>query len=125
MALLALLVTLGAGVWSGERLAARPRRIAAAVAVAGEPVTFALRAPGATSVAVAGDFNGWDAAATPMIHAGSGDLWIARVTVPRGMHLYSFVLDGGEWRPDPSAPLAPDDAFGGRNSVIVVAGRTL
>ena len=42
--------------------------------------------------------------------------------LPRGVHLYSFVLDGREWRPDPSAPLAADDAFGGRNSVIVVNG---
>jgi 1,4-alpha-glucan branching enzyme len=71
---------------------------------------------------VAGDFNSWDAAATPMAHAGSGDLWIVRVELPRGVHLYSFVLDGREWRPDPSAPLAADDAFGGRNSVVVVNG---
>ena len=86
------------------------------------PVTFVLRAPGATSVCVAGDFNSWDAAATPMAHAGTGDLWIVSVELPRGVHLYSFVLDGREWRPDPSAPLAADDAFGGRNSVIVVNG---
>jgi hypothetical protein len=128
-------LTLAAGVWGGMRLATRAERQAAGArgaAVAGDmraaavpagiPVTFVLRAPGATSVCVAGDFNSWDAAATPMAHAGSGDLWIVRVELPRGVHLYSFVLDGREWRPDPSAPLAADDAFGGRNSVVVVNG---
>jgi hypothetical protein len=128
-------LTLAAGVWGGMLLAGRAGRQAAAVhgaapagdaraaaASAGIPVTFVLRAPGATSVCVAGDFNSWDAAATPMAHAGSGDLWIVRVELPRGVHLYSFVLDGREWRPDPSAPLAAGDAFGGRNSVVVVNG---
>ena len=128
-------LTLVAGLWGGMRLATLAGRSRAVVGVAvpadgthalaashGVPVTFVLRAPGATSVCVAGDFNSWDAAATPMAHAGSGDLWIVSVELPRGVHLYSFVLDGREWRPDPSAPLAADEAFGGRNSVIVVNG---
>lgn len=131
VAVLALLtVTLTAGVWVGRYWATRPHALAAGPATGsrlmgasgGVPVTFVLRAPGATSVCVAGDFNSWDAAATPMSHAGSGDLWIVSVELPRGVHLYSFVLDGAEWRPDPSAPLAADDAFGGHNSVIVVNG---
>jgi len=127
---------LAAGVWGGVRWASRaaPAGVAdrsaalpttgvhAAALAGGIPVTFVLRAPGATSVSVAGDFNNWDAAATPMSPAGTGDLWIVNVELPRGVHLYSFVLDGAEWRPDPSAPLAADDAFGGRNSVIVVNG---
>jgi hypothetical protein len=128
-------LTLVAGAWGGMRLAAMGERHPAevrlvvppdgartAVASASVPVTFVLRAPGASSVCVAGDFNSWDAAATPMAHAGSGDLWIVSVQLPRGVHLYSFVLDGREWRPDPSAPLAAGDAFGGRNSVVVVNG---
>ena len=125
-----LAVTLMAGVWAGARWTGRPQVPAAGRTAGppgsgvahGVPVTFVLRAPGATSVCVAGDFNSWDAAATPMSHAGSGDLWIVSVELPRGVHLYSFVLDGAEWRPDPSAPLAADDAFGGHNSVIVVNG---
>jgi hypothetical protein len=128
-------LTLAAGVWAGMRLGspagrtATLRRVAPPVQAArtaaapeGVPVTFVLRAPGATSVCVAGDFNNWDAAATPMTHTGTGDMWIVSVEIPRGVHLYSFVLDGREWRPDPSAPLAAGDAFGGRNSVVVVNG---
>jgi len=122
------LALLGAGAylgarWSAWRSAGAPLVVAAPVAAGsrGAVVTFVLRAPGATRVTVAGDFNGWDAEATPLARAGSGDTWTVRVTVPQGMHYYSFVLDGAEWRPDPSAPLAPEAGFGSRNSVLVVS----
>ena len=122
-----VLIALGIGAWAGVQFEARRMRVAATgtaavAAAAGVPVTFVLRAPGASRVSVAGDFNNWDASATPLAHTGSGDMWLVRVNVPRGVHLYSFVLDGAEWRPDPSAPLAADAAFGGHNSVIVVSG---
>ena len=125
----ALVAVLVAGMWIGARLTdVRPGARPAATMVPAStdegtsPVTFVLRAPGATRVSVVGDFNNWDAEATPMAHSGSGDLWVLNVRLPRGVHLYSFVLDGSEWRPDPSAPLAADGSFGGHNSVIVVDG---
>ena len=131
-ALAAFVAVLAGGVWLGGRLAlqraapAGSGRLGAAatqaMAEGTAPVTFVLRAPGATRVSVVGDFNNWDASATPMAHSGSGDLWVLNVRLPRGVHLYSFVLDGSEWRPDPSAPLAADGSFGGHNSVIVVDG---
>jgi hypothetical protein len=128
-----LAAVLVAGVWLGARFAGGPqhrgsitRAPAGAMPASAEagtaPVTFVLRAPGATRVSVVGDFNNWDANATPMAHSGSGDLWVLSVRLPRGVHMYSFVLDGSEWRPDPSAPLAADGSFGGHNSVIVVDG---
>ena len=119
------LLALAGGAWLGARFTAprrAPARTQASMAAATSPVTFVLRAPGATRVSVVGDFNNWDAEATPMAHSGSGDLWILNVQLPRGVHLYSFVLDGSEWRPDPSAPLAADGSSGGQNSVIVVDG---
>jgi len=127
----AFAAVLVAGVWlgarfpgahPGARLVARPAGATVAAATDTAPVTFVLRAPGATRVSVVGDFNNWDANATPMAHSGSGDLWVLSVQLPRGVHLYSFVLDGSEWRPDPSAPLAADGSFGGHNSVVVVDG---
>ena len=93
------------------------------MATASVPVVFVLRAPGASKVNVVGDFNGWDALATPLSRAG-GDLWMVRVNVERGVHRYSFVLDGSEWRPDPAAPLAADPAFGGRSSVLMAGGES-
>ena len=125
----AFVAVLAAGAWLGARFVPRRvDRVVSLVQTAGEtgtPVTFVLRAPGATRVSVVGDFNNWDANATPMAHSGSGDLWVLNVRLPRGVHLYSFVLDGSEWRPDPSAPLAADGSFGGHNSVIVVDGAGL
>ena len=38
-----------------------------------------------------------------------------------GRYTYAFLLDGRLWVPDPTAPLAPEDGFGRRNSVVVVA----
>jgi len=131
-ALAALAVLLVGSGWLGARFATKarvsvpvasvPDAASPAATATGSPVTFVLRAPGATRVSVAGDFNNWDAEATPMTHTGTGDLWILNLTLPRGVHRYSFVLDGSEWRPDPSAPLAADETFGGHNSVIVVNG---
>jgi len=130
-ALATLVAVAAAGVWLGARLTAvrggsleapRTALAPASTDASSAPVTFVLRAPGATRVSVVGDFNNWDANATPMAHGGSGDLWVLSVRLPPGVHLYSFVLDGSEWRPDPSAPLAADGSFGGHNSVVVVDG---
>jgi predicted carbohydrate-binding protein with CBM48 len=91
-------------------------------AVAGEPtaVTFVFRAPGATRVSLVGDFNGWDLEATPLARATTGDTWTVRVPLEHGLHAYAFVIDGRDWAPDPSAPLAPVATFGRRNSLLVV-----
>src|SRR5262245_19978822 len=123
----AFVAVLAGGAWLGSRFMARTANDAVATVQSTAdpttaPVTFVLRAPGATRVTVVGDFNNWDANATPMEHSGSGDMWVLSLRLPRGVHMYSFVLDGSEWRPDPSAPLAADDSFGGHNSVIVVDG---
>jgi hypothetical protein len=88
----------------------------------GSPTTvlFAFHAPGATRVALVGDFNGWDPEATPLHRSGLADLWTIEIPLARGLHLYAFVVDGSEWTPDPGAPLAPDVAYGRHNSVLVV-----
>jgi hypothetical protein len=88
-------------------------------------VAFVLVSPEAQSVALVGDFNGWDAVATPMHRAEGGRSWVAVVPLEFGRHAYAFVVDGKHWVNDPAASLAPDNGFGGRNSVIVVgAGST-
>jgi len=83
-------------------------------------VTFVFRAPGASRVALVGDFNEWDPEATPLRRAALGDAWTADVALHDGLHVYAFVIDGREWSPDPSAPLAPESSYGRRNSVVVV-----
>jgi Carbohydrate-binding module 48 (Isoamylase N-terminal domain) len=85
-------------------------------------VQFVLRAPKASHVTVVGDFNEWDPAATPMAR-GQGGAWTAAIPVAPGRHVYAFIVDGDRWVSDPAAPLAPEDGFGIRNSVIVVGGQ--
>lgn len=123
-------VGLSAGVWwstlhgasAGRHAPGMARGSAAAGDAAAQPttVTFVFRAPGATRVCLVGDFNGWDANATPLRRAALGDMWTAQVPLPRGLHAYAFVIDGSDWSVDPSAPLSPEATFGRRNSVVVV-----
>jgi 1,4-alpha-glucan branching enzyme len=82
-------------------------------------VRFALPAPKAISVAVAGSFNGWDAGAHRLAGPDEHGIWTVTLPLPPGRYEYLFVINGTEWAADPSAP-AVDDGFGGRNSVIVV-----
>lgn len=82
---------------------------------------FVLVAPDALSVSVVGDFNQWDVEATRLVR--SGDVWTAEVSLPVGRHVYSFVVDGEEWRADAEAPRAPADDFGRPSSVLLLASR--
>lgn len=88
---------------------------------ASDSVEFVLHAPDARSVAVAGDFNDWNATVTPLARRHDG-LWVARVPLPAGRYEYTFVVDGATWMPDPAAPAAPGGDFGATNSVLVVGG---
>jgi hypothetical protein len=85
-------------------------------------VKFVLVAPQAARVSLVGDFNRWDPAATPMQRTPTGGTWSVVVPLSAGRHEYAFVVDGKQWVPDPSAPLAPVDGFGTPNSVVLVRG---
>ena len=106
--------------------------VAPAVEPAGAPVTpghetlvrFELHAPGAARVALVGDFNDWDPAATPMRCEAVAGRWSVSLPVSRGRHVYGFVVDRRHWLPDPAAPLAPEEGFGARSSVILVGDGT-
>jgi hypothetical protein len=80
---------------------------------------FALEAPSAKSVFLAGEFNHWSKTATPMKRDADGR-WTATVTLPPGKHAYKFVIDG-EWKVDAANPEQTKDGFGGLNSVVTVA----
>ena len=83
-------------------------------------VRFVLAAPGAGQVALVGDFNEWDARATPMRYDAGQNEWSVTVPLASGWHAYAFVVDGSRWVHDPGAPLAPPDELGGPRSVVVV-----
>lgn len=100
---------------SGARVSSLPVQTAAAGAT--RPVQFVFIAAGASTVAVVGDFNEWNAEQTPLVR--TGDVWTATVAMPVGRHEYAFVVDG-DWQTDPNAPQAVADDFGRPNSVLRV-----
>jgi len=89
----------------------------------GTAVQFALPVPAAHEVVLVGDFNHWDTHATPLRRMTNGT-WQTTVRLKPGAHVYSFVVDGTRWVPDPAAPLAPGTDFGAPNSLVTVAPGT-
>ena len=90
----------------------------------GTVVQFTLPVPAAHQVVVVGDFNHWDTHATPLRRTPSGT-WHISVRLKPGQHVYSFVVDGNRWVPDPAAPLAPGSSdFGSPNSLVTVTPGT-
>ena len=47
----------------------------------------------AREVCVAGSFNDWHPAATPMLHL-SHDRWVKELSLPSGRYEYQLVVDG-------------------------------
>src|SRR6476646_851466 len=75
--------------------------------------------PEAKSVCVAGSFNEWNPARTPLTRVSDGT-WVGELTGISGRHEYLFVVDG-QWVPDPNAKESVQNPFGGRNSVLVIS----
>ena len=88
-----------------------------------EPKVFVrliLLQPDAHSVSVAGDFNGWNPARTPL-ERSDGGMWTATIPLSPGRYQYMFVIDGKEWIADPLADEETTDGFGAHNAVLDVA----
>jgi hypothetical protein len=83
-------------------------------------VRFVFVAPGASTVALAGDFNHWDVNAHRLLPAGADGVWSASVALTPGRHEYAFVIDGTRWVADPAAAATIADEFGGQSSVVNV-----
>lgn len=92
-----------------------------------QPSRLACHAPQAGAVAVAGSFNGWDPAATPIARDSDGH-WGVLVDLPPESHEYKFVVDGA-WCCEPGCegtyhgcPKCVPNAFGSMNRVVEVGG---
>lgn len=85
-------------------------------------IKFVLIAPKAARVSVVGDFNGWNTSANPMKEQSADGTWTVFVPLKPGLHVYSFVVDGTHFVADPTAPIAPDDGYGQKSSVVLVGG---
>ncbi|MBI9074063.1 MAG: glycogen-binding domain-containing protein [Desulfatibacillum sp.] len=81
-------------------------------------VTFSLEAPQATVVAVAGDFNGWDAEKHVMKMDKNG-CWQKIIMVPPGRYEYKFLVDGA-WMLNPNEECVCLNSFGSKNHVLEI-----
>jgi hypothetical protein len=81
-------------------------------------VLFVLQAVDAHSVNLVGDFNDWDAVATPLTQTGEG-AWSVVLRLRPGTVRYSFLVDGTEWRSDPRGVPARRD-FGRPTSIAFI-----
>lgn len=82
-------------------------------------VRLTLEAPSAESVAVVGDWNGWDPSEHRMRDKNGDGVWELTLKVEKGgEYQYQFLINGKKWVPDPKAPLKVKDGFGGTNSVL-------
>ena len=87
-------------------------------AVRKKRVNFALPAPEARQVCVAGTFNGWDPTARPLKCDRNG-VWRTWMNLPPGEYQYLFVVDG-EWRVDPGCKERAKNPYGSDNSAFRV-----
>ena len=83
-------------------------------------VRLVLLQPGAQSVSVAGDFNGWNPGQTKL-ERSEGGMWTATIPLKPGRYQYMFVIDGKQWITDPLAGEASGDGFGSENAVLDVS----
>jgi hypothetical protein len=83
-------------------------------------VRLVLLQPGARSVSVAGDFNGWNPGQT-QLERSEGGMWTATIALKPGRYQYMFVIDGKQWIADPLAAEGAGDGFGAQNAVLDVS----
>jgi hypothetical protein len=86
-------------------------------------VTFRLpqaAAMGAQDVVIAGDFNNWDTAASPMTRLKNGDFKIT-LDLDAGMeYRFRYLIDGTRWENDWSADRYSRNDYGADDSVLVL-----
>ncbi len=115
---LGALAVLAALVMTASNFLQSPEPLASPAAFEGQVlVQFRLDAPDVSSVHLAGSFTDWEREYT--LQEKSPGVWSVVIPLSPGVHDYAFVVDGLEWRPDPSAPTV-DDGFGGQNSRLAV-----
>lgn len=75
--------------------------------------------PEARSIALVGDFNGWDPSAHPMKQRKDGG-WFITLRLPKKRDWqYRFVVDGSDWVTDHENEATAPNPFGGVNAVVL------
>jgi len=74
----------------------------------------------AHTVAIAGDFNGWNPQANFLEDLKGDGIWTGTLKLEPGRYEYMFVLDGEKWFPDPNALRYVKDGFGNKNAILEI-----
>lgn len=74
----------------------------------------------AHTVAIAGDFNGWNPQANILEDPEGDGIWTGTLKLKPGRYEYMFVLDGEKWFPDPNALRYVKDGFGNKNAILEI-----
>ena len=74
----------------------------------------------AHTVAITGDFNGWNPQANLLEDPEGDGIWTGTLKLEPGRYEYMFVLDGEKWFPDPNALRYVKDGFGNRNAILEI-----
>lgn len=74
----------------------------------------------AHTVAIAGDFNGWNPQANILEDSDGDGIWTGTLNLEPGRYEYMFVLDGEKWFSDPNALRYVKDGFGNRNAILEI-----
>jgi 1,4-alpha-glucan branching enzyme len=91
---------------------------ASAPRVGKKRVAFAIHAPHAREVAVAGTFNNWDPSTRHLKGEADGK-WKVTFYLEPGKYEYRFVVDG-IWTDDPSCIARCPNQYGGENCILIV-----
>ncbi|MFH1406887.1 MAG: isoamylase early set domain-containing protein [Candidatus Omnitrophota bacterium] len=80
-------------------------------------VTFTFDSPSKEKVYLVGDFNNWDANATPM--SKKSTKWSIDVKLKPGKYQFKY-LASGAWHNDHKADAYTASPFGGDNSIVII-----
>lgn len=113
-------VSVGLLIRNGGSRAMRLPRPTGVPGVRPNATRLSIRAPEATRVELAGDWNDWTP--VPARRAENG-VWYADVALAPGEYRYAFRVDGGAWRV-PEGAVTSADGFGGKSAYVTVARAT-
>jgi hypothetical protein len=85
-------------------------------------VTFTISGIEAQSIAVAGDFNGWNISTNQLEDPEGDGIWTGKIYLKPGRYEYMLVVDDSKWIADPNAKIYANDGFGSKNAVLYING---
>ncbi|TKB06808.1 glycogen-binding domain-containing protein [Desulforhopalus sp. IMCC35007] len=79
---------------------------------------FVIQQKETDQVEIVGSFTHWEK--IPLVRSGKEGYWEVTLKLPSGEHRYSFVINGNQYRPDPTVLDREMDDFGFSNSILQI-----